>query len=88
MDGSQGWAITLIMLALWLMSNLLKSCKECVKHSENFRIDHPTETLFPLFSAEGKKLWVSEWDYENIMSSNDLHEDYIFLGRDLDMMLT
>ena len=55
-----------------------------VKHLEKFRIDQPTETLFPLFSAEGEKLWVPGWDYENIMGSNDLHEDYIFLTKNHD----
>ena len=55
-----------------------------VKHSEKFRIDQPIETLFPLFSAEGEKLWVPGWDYENIMHSIDLHEDYIFLTKNHD----
>jgi hypothetical protein len=55
-----------------------------VKHSEKFRIDQPIETIFPLFSAEGEKLWVPGWDYENIMGSNDLHEDYIFLTKNHD----
>lgn len=55
-----------------------------VKHTEKFRIDQPVETLFPLFSAEGEKLWVPGWDYENIMGSNDLHEDYIFITKNQD----
>ena len=55
-----------------------------VKHSEKFRIDQPIETLFPLFSAEGEKLWVPGWDYENIMDSIDIHEDYIFLTKNHD----
>ena len=55
-----------------------------VKHSEKFRIDQPIETLFPLFSAEGEKLWVPGWDYMNIMGSTDLHEDYIFLTKNHD----
>ena len=55
-----------------------------VKHLEKFRIDQPIEILFPLFSAEGEKLWVPGWDYENIMGSNDLHEDYIFLTKSHD----
>ncbi len=59
-----------------------------VKHSEKFRIDQPIETLFPLFSAEGEKLWVPGWDYENIMGSNDLHEDYIFLTKNHDHVST
>jgi len=37
-----------------------------------------------LFSAEGERLWVPGWDYENIMGSNDLHEDYIFLTKNYD----
>ena len=50
-----------------------------VKHSKKFSINQPIDILFPLFSAEGEKLWVPGWDYENVMGSNDLHEDYIFL---------
>lgn len=55
-----------------------------VKHSEKFSIDQPIELLFPLFSPEGEKLWVPGWDFENIMGSNDLHEDYIFLTKNHD----
>jgi len=55
-----------------------------VKHTGNFQINQPIEILFPLFSAEGEKLWVPGWDYENIMGSNDLHEDYIFLTKSHD----
>lgn len=44
-----------------------------------FRISQPIEKVFPLFSAEGEKLWVPGWDYENIMGYTDLHEDNIFL---------
>ena len=38
-----------------------------VKHTVHFEIEQPIEELFPLFSAEGEKLWVPGWDYENIM---------------------
>ena len=55
-----------------------------VKHSKKFKISQPIEVLFPLFSAEGEKLWVPGWDYENVMGSNDLHEDYIFLTQNHD----
>ena len=55
-----------------------------IKHTAEFRIEQPIEILFPLFSAEGEKLWVPGWDYENIMGSNDLHEDYIFLTKNHD----
>lgn len=55
-----------------------------VKHSESFRMDQPIDILFPLFSAEGEKRWVPGWDYENVMGSTDLHEDYIFLTQNHD----
>ena len=55
-----------------------------VRHSAGFQLDQPADILFPLFSAEGEKLWVPGWDYENIMGTNDLHEDYIFLTRNHD----
>ena len=50
-----------------------------IKHQTSFQINQPAEELFTLFSAEGEKLWVPGWDYENIMGSTDIHEDYIFL---------
>lgn len=50
-----------------------------VKHSVSFEISQPPKTIFPLFSAEGEKLWVPGWNYENIMGSIDLHEDYVFM---------
>jgi len=49
-----------------------------IKHQTSFEINHSAEELFPLFSAEGEKLWIPGWDYENIMGSTDLHEDYVF----------
>ena len=55
-----------------------------IKHSASFEIDQTIEVLFPLFSAEGEKLWVPGWDYENVMASGDLHEDYIFLTKNHD----
>ena len=59
-----------------------------IKHTVDFRIDQPIDLLFPLFSAEGEKLWVPGWDYENIMGSSDLHEDYIFLTKNHDHATT
>jgi hypothetical protein len=56
-----------------------QSNKNSVSHTETFRIDQPVGVLFPLFSAEGEKLWVPGWDYENISSSDGMHEDFIFL---------
>ncbi|MEN8211588.1 MAG: hypothetical protein ABFR31_07700 [Thermodesulfobacteriota bacterium] len=55
-----------------------------IKHTEKFKINQPVEILFPLFSAEGEKLWVPGWDYENIMGSTDLHENYVFLTKNHD----
>ena len=55
-----------------------------VKHAKRIRINEPIRKLFPLFSAEGEKLWVPGWDYENVMGSNELHEDYIFLTQNHD----
>lgn len=51
-----------------------------VKREASFKMHHPAEALFPLFSAEGEKDWVPGWDYENVMGgATDLHEDYVFL---------
>lgn len=50
-----------------------------IKHSASFAIPQAIEVLFPLFSAEGEKAWVPGWDYINLMGSNELHEDYVFL---------
>ncbi len=55
-----------------------------VKHTASFEIRQPATELFPLFSAEGEKLWVPGWDYENIMGNTDLHEDYVFLTKNHD----
>ena len=55
-----------------------------VSHTETFRIDQQVETLFPLFSAEGEKLWVPGWDYVNISGSESMHEDFIFLTKSHD----
>ena len=49
------------------------------KFTQKFEMDQAVQDLFPLFSAEGEKLWVPGWDYENIMGGNELHEDYAFL---------
>ncbi len=59
-----------------------------VKHSETFRINQRIKTVFPLFSAEGERLWVPGWDYVNVMGSSDLHEDYIFVTKSHDHATT
>lgn len=55
-----------------------------VIHAASFAIQQPIEVMFPLFSAEGEKLWVPGWDYENMMGSKELHEDYVFLTKNHD----
>ncbi len=59
-----------------------------VQHTTGFDIDQPLEVLFPLFSPEGEKLWVPSWDYENIMGTTELSEDYVFLTRGHDHAAT
>jgi len=49
-----------------------------IRHTHDFTIDQPVDVLFPLFSAEGEKLWVPGWDYEDVGESKELHEDYVF----------
>jgi len=55
-----------------------------VKYTAAFEITQPIKKTFPLFSPEGEKLWVPGWDYENIMGTTDLHEDYVFLTKNHD----
>ena len=55
-----------------------------VKHTAGFEIAQPIAILFPLFSAEGEKLWVPDWDYENVMDTTQLSEDCVFLTRSHD----
>jgi len=50
-----------------------------IKHSAGFDISQPVEQVFPLFSPEGEKRWVPNWDYKNIMGTTQLSEDYVFL---------
>jgi len=50
-----------------------------VSHTAEFEISRPIQVVFPLFTPEGEKLWAPGWDYENILGSTTLHEDYLFL---------
>jgi len=50
-----------------------------IKRQSSFKMHQPADVLFPLFSAEGEKLWVPGWDYKNISGSEGMHEDFIFL---------
>ena len=55
-----------------------------ISHTNSFEIEIPIEDLFPLFSPEGEKDWVPGWDYENVMGTTELSEDYVFLTKSHD----
>jgi hypothetical protein len=55
-----------------------------ISHTKAFDIDFPISKLFPLFSPEGEKLWVPDWDYENVMEKSELSDDYVFLTKNHD----
>ena len=55
-----------------------------IEHSKSFQMPVPVDELFPLFSAEGEKHWVPGWDYENVMGTTQLSEDYVFLTKSHD----
>ncbi len=50
-----------------------------VTREKSFELSAPAEKLFPLFSPEGEKYWGPGWNYENIMGTKSLSEDYVFL---------
>lgn len=52
-----------------------------IHHTKSFEIEAPISELFPLFSPEGEKQWVPDWDYVNVMGTTELSEDYVFLTR-------
>jgi hypothetical protein len=56
-----------------------KKLSKSVSHTAEFEIHQPVQTVFRLFTPEGEKLWAPGWDYENIMGTNTLDEDYLFL---------
>lgn len=55
-----------------------------VKYSADFIIEQPTGVLFPLFSAEGEKLWAPGWDYESVTGTSEFQEGTIFLTKNHD----
>ena len=65
-------------------SNEMKS----ISHTKSFEVDAPIADLFPLFSPEGEKHWVPGWDYENVMGTTGLFEDYVFLTKTHDHQTT
>lgn len=52
-----------------------------VEHKQSFELARPITEVFPLFSPEGEKHWVPGWDYDNIMGTTELSEDYVFLTK-------
>jgi hypothetical protein len=52
-----------------------------VSYTKSFAMCAPIAKLFPLFTPEGEKKWVPGWDYENVMGTPELSEDYVFLTR-------
>jgi hypothetical protein len=52
-----------------------------ISHTQTFEVYVPVAELFPLFSPEGEKSWVPGWNYENVMGTCELREDYVFLTK-------
>ena len=50
-----------------------------VSHSEEFVVGKCIESVFPLFLPEGEKRWAPGWDYINVLGSENLQVDYVFL---------
>ncbi len=59
-----------------------------VEHTLTFELPRPISELFPLFSAEGERLWVPGWDYEPVMGTSEASEDFVFLTRTHDHAAT
>ena len=59
-----------------------------ISHTKSFEMPRPIAELFPLFSPEGEKYWVPGWDYENVMGTPELSEDYVFLTKTHDHATT
>ena len=55
-----------------------------VSHTTTFAVGRPVQAVFPLFTPEGEKLWAPGWDYDNVLGTNPLHEDYLFVTRSHD----
>lgn len=55
-----------------------------ISHTAAFVLHRPAAELFPLFSPEGERSWVPGWDYENVMGTTRLHDDYVFLTKNHD----
>ena len=55
-----------------------------VSHTATFAISRPVQAVFPLFTPEGEKLWAPDWDYDNLVGTDPLDEDHLFLTRSHD----
>jgi hypothetical protein len=55
-----------------------------VSYTAEFEITQTVQVVFPLFTPEGEKLWAPGWDYENLMGTDTLNEDDLFLTRSHD----
>ncbi len=58
------------------------------KFEAAFEIAQTPERLFPLFSAEGEKLWVPGWDYIPVTGGTKCHEDFMFMTENHDFATT
>jgi len=52
-----------------------------ITHTKAFKMNVPIADIFQLFSPEGEKHWVPGWDYENVMGTTELSDDYVFLTK-------
>lgn len=52
-----------------------------VTHTQSFKIAQSVEEMFPLFTPEGEKLWVPDWDYKNLMGTTELSDNYVFITK-------
>jgi hypothetical protein len=59
-----------------------------VSHTAAFEINQAVQAVFPLFTPEGEKLWAPGWEYDNLIGTNPLDEDYLFLTRSHDHAAT
>jgi hypothetical protein len=60
---------------------MMKNDMKSISHTKAFEMAIPVVDLFPLFSPEGEKYWVPDWDYVNVMGTTELAEDYVFLTK-------
>lgn len=58
--------------------------KNQIEHTADFKIHQPCDELFHLFTAEGEKKWVPNYEYEKVSASADIHEDYVFMTNNPD----